>query len=313
MSKIHFSGHQFHLDRDYRIFKYYDTDKDKIYRHSHDFYELYMLVSGHVKYFIAGSSFYLAPGDFLFINQYQEHFPEVLDFSVPYERMAIHVLPETLKALSTENVDLTAIFSRNEFKVYHYPPAIHGKIQVYVDQLYELYNTKDVFGADIRGRGLLALLFVLLNQYMDAPSVYSFDRHNKDIQLLQITENYIRRHIQDKITVETLGKYLFMNQYYFMHQFKEIAGMTVYQFVQKTRMNVLRELVEEGCPLTAAAQQAGFRDYSNFFRYFKKTYGMNPNDYFKHPGFTSSPESSTSQNTSGLPQKAPAPYPEESG
>ena len=177
--------------------------------------------------------------------------------------------------------------------MYHYPPAIHGKIQVYVDQLYELYNTKDVFGADIRGRGLLALLFVLLNQYMDAPSVYSFDRHNKDIQLLQITENYIRRHIQDKITVETLGKYLFMNQYYFMHQF--------------------RELVEEGCPLTAAAQQAGFRDYSNFFRYFKKTYGMNPNDYFKHPGFTSSPESATSQNTSGLPQKAPAPYPEESG
>lgn len=127
MSKIHFSGHQFHLDRDYRIFKYYDTDKDKIYRHSHDFYELYMLVSGHVKYFIAGSSFYLAPGDFLFINQYQEHFPEVLDFSVPYERMAIHVLPETLKALSTENVDLTAIFPEMSLRCIIIPLRFMGK------------------------------------------------------------------------------------------------------------------------------------------------------------------------------------------
>ncbi len=280
--KMHFTRHLFDLDSDYRIFYYYDTNAEKIYRHTHNFYELYHLISGHVKYFTAGSSFYLAPGDFLFVNRLEEHFPQVLDFSVPYERMALHVAPTTLQALSDESIDLTSIFSQNAFKVYHYPVSIQNKILSYMNQLMELYNTSDIYGSQILGRSALASLFVLLTQYKDTPSIYSFDKSNKDIQIISISQNYIKQHLHEKISVDELANLLFMNKYYFMHQFKNISGMSVYQFIQKIRMDSLIELVNGGCPIMSATEQCGFKDYPNFYRYFKKEYGCNPSEFFKN-------------------------------
>ena len=281
MSKLHFTGHQYYLDEDYRIYTYYDTNKEKIYKHTHDFYEMYRLISGHVKYSTAGNSFYLKPGDFLFINKHQEHFPEVMDFSQPYERMALHVSPRTLRELSCDGVDLTAVFSRNEFKVYHYPVAIETQIISYFNQLFDLYDKPDAYGRKILGRSLLASLFVLLTQHMDTPSVYSFDKSDKNIQIISVTEQYIRNHIEEKILIEDLADYLFMNKYYFMHQFKEISGVPVYQFIQKVRLEVLKEQIEGGSSLLVATERCGFGDYSNFYRYFKREFGCSPREYFQ--------------------------------
>jgi AraC-like DNA-binding protein len=278
-TKQPFSGHQFYLDKDFQILSYYDTNKDRIYRHSHDFYELYILISGHVKYFTAGNSFYLAPGDFLFINRYQEHFPDVLDFSKPYERMALQVSPKALEELSDDSIDLAAIFSGNEFKVYHYPPLLRNKIDSYLNQLMDLASAPDAYGAHILGRSILSALFVLFNQYINTPSVYSFDKSNKDIQLVSIAENYIREHIQEKITVEDISNHFFMNRYYFMHQFKEISGQSFYQFVQEIRLKTYLELQQNGYPVMKAAQQCGFKDYPNFYRLFKKKFGCPPAEY----------------------------------
>lgn len=280
MPKIPFTDHQFYLNEDYRIYSYYDTNNNRIYKHAHSFYELYVLISGHVKYSTAGNSFYLAPGDFLFINPHQEHFPEVLDFSVPYERMALHVSQAVLQELSCDNVDLSGIFSISEFRVYHYPAAIHAQITGHLNSLYELYQSPHTYGAKILGRSTLAALFVLFNKYMDTPSIYSFDKQNKNIQIISVAENYVRSHLNKKISVEELANHLFFNKYYFMHQFKEISGMSVYQFVQKIRLDVLKEMVEDGCSLSVAAQTCGFQDYSNFFRLFKKEYGCSPKEYF---------------------------------
>ena len=279
--KMPFNHHEYYLNCDYRIMNYLDTNKDRIYRHSHDFYELYVLISGHVKYFTAGNSFYLAPGDFLFINRLQEHFPDVMDFSTPYERIALQISPQVLHELSDDEIDLAAIFSANEFKVYHYPSSIQNKIQNYLDQLIQLFYSPDIYGAKILGRSVLASLFVLLNQNINTPNVFSFDKSNKNIQLIPIAESYIREHLQDKITIDDIAGHFFMNRYYFMHQFKEVSGISFYQFVQKTRMKVFMEITEQGFPLMKAAQQCGFRDYPNFYRLFKKEFGCSPAMYFK--------------------------------
>lgn len=281
MQKIPFTDHQFVINEDYRIYSYYDTSKDRIYKHCHKFYELYILISGHVKYSTAGNSFFLAPGDFLFINKLQEHFPEVLDFSVPYERMALHVSPEVLLELSCDNVNLAAIFTANEFKVYHYPPALHSQITAHLDTLFELYHSPDTYGSKILGRSTLAALFVLFNKYMDTPSIYSFGKQNKNIQIIPLVESYVRNHLSEKITVEDLADHLFFNKYYFMHQFKDISGMSAYQFVQKVRLTALIEMVKEGCPIAIATSRCGFQDYSNFYKLFKKEFGCSPKEFFQ--------------------------------
>ena len=278
---IHFKHHMQDLDRDYRIFRYVDTSKESIYKHTHNFFELFILVQGHIKYMTAGNNFYLAPGDFLFINKNQEHLADVLDFNIPYDRIALHINPSTLTALSDGKINLASIFTSSEFRVYHYPSAIFVQIKEHLNRLAEIYYTPDLYGANILGRSELAELFIIFNQYKNSENIYSFDKSNKNLQLVSISKKYILNHINQKITNDDIAHYFLMNKYYFMHQFREIAGISFQQYVQNIRIEQVLERVKQEIPIMQAAQECGFYDYTGFYRLFKKQYGCSPSNYLK--------------------------------
>lgn len=275
-----FLTHSYHLDCDYRIVVYSDSSDKNIYSHSHDFFEMYLLISGRVVYNTAGSSFYLQPGDFLFINRRQEHFPEMLDFSIPYERLALQVSPQILNMLSLDGVDLSECFTKDTFRVYHYPPSIRAKLSALLEELITLYTGEDVYGRQILGRCCLAQFFVEVNKHNNDPQIFSFNRDNKEMGILSLVDQYFKNHMDRQITVAQLSDYFYMNRYYFMHRFKEISGMTIYQYILHLRLNAAEEMVRNGATISSASQQCGFGDYSNYYRCFKKEYGMAPRDYF---------------------------------
>lgn len=152
-----FLAHLYELDCDYRVMLYSDTSNKNIYSHSHNFFEMFLLISGRIVYNTVGTSFYLKPGDFLFINRHQEHFPEMLDFSIPYERMALQVSPQVLKELSMDGVDLSECFTTDTFRVYHYPHPIRSRLSSLLDQLTFLYNSEDIYGKRILAWAAAAL------------------------------------------------------------------------------------------------------------------------------------------------------------
>ena len=279
-----FLAHSYYLDCDYRIMAYSDTSNKHIYSHSHDFFEMYLLLSGRVVYNTAGTSFYLKPGDYLFINRHQEHFPEMLDFSIPYERVALQVSPQVLEELSLDGPSLTECFTQDNFRVYHYPYAINARLDALLGQLMSLYQSKCTYGRRILGRSYLAELFVEINQHNNDPGIFSFNRDNKELGLLAMVDHYFRDHMDEAITVGRLSEYFYLNRYYFMHRFKEISGMTIYQYILRLRLEASEELIKKGASFLDASQQCGFSDYSNFYRCFCKEYGMSPKKYFEKGG-----------------------------
>lgn len=276
-----FLAHLYSMDCDYRVMLYSDTSNKNIYSHSHDFFEMFLLISGRIVYNTAGTSFYLQPGDFLFINRHQEHFPEMLDFSIPYERLALQVSPQVLEALSLDGVDLAECFTKDKFRVYHYPHAIQSRLSLLLQELIDLYNSQDIYGKRILGRSCLAEFFVEVNQHNNDPKIFTFNRENKEIGLLALVDQYFRDHMDQQITVAQLSEYFYMNRYYFMHRFKEISGMTIYQYILHLRLVAAEEMIKNGASFISASQQCGFGDYSNYYRCFKKEYGKAPREYFK--------------------------------
>ena len=61
------------IDQDFRIFYYSDIRSSHLHPHVHDFFEMYLLVSGKIMYKTCGIDFFLQPGDILFLNRGQLH------------------------------------------------------------------------------------------------------------------------------------------------------------------------------------------------------------------------------------------------
>ena len=102
---------------------------------------------------------------------------------------------------------------------------------------------------------------------------------------MALVDQYFKDHMDQQITVAQLSEYFYMNRYYFMHRFKEISGMTIYQYILRLRLNEAEAMVRGGASFIFASQQCGFGDYSNYYRCFKKEYGVSLREYFKsEPG-----------------------------
>lgn len=94
--------------------------------------------------------------------------------------------------------------------------------------------------------------------------------------------DYIRSHIQDNLTVESVAAALSLNSSYLSKLFKQEMGMTISRYIREQKIqiaqNMLRHLDESSLNI---ANYLGFSSQSHFIQVFKKSTGMTPEEYRK--------------------------------
>ncbi len=78
------------------------------------------------------------------------------------------------------------------------------------------------------------------------------------------------------LTVDIIASELHVSKSLLAHAFKKEMGISVYQYISKKRLAVAKEMIASGIPVTRAATQSGFSDYSCFLRMYKAQYGCAP-------------------------------------
>ena len=94
------------------------------------------------------------------------------------------------------------------------------------------------------------------------------------------TEEYIRRHINEDLSVEELAEKVYISSAHLSRLFKKKHGMTLIDYITRERMLLAKELLADtDMSVTMISAKTGYANYSYFTKLFKKTFGKTPRDY----------------------------------
>lgn len=97
---------------------------------------------------------------------------------------------------------------------------------------------------------------------------------------IPFAKRYIEEHYHTAITLETLARLTYMNEYHFAHLFKQQVGVSPIQYLIRCRIDVAKRYLQTtDLLLEDIAERVGYRSETSFYALFKKMTGTTPRQY----------------------------------
>ncbi|MCL6627610.1 helix-turn-helix transcriptional regulator [Alicyclobacillus shizuokensis] len=93
-------------------------------------------------------------------------------------------------------------------------------------------------------------------------------------------KRFIEQNIGDELTLQDVADEVGLSVSRAVHLFKETFGCTIVQYIVDVRLKLASDRIRfSAMTLEQAAESAGFRSYSYFYRVFRDRYGVSPKQY----------------------------------
>lgn len=274
-----FSTRQHMLSKDFEIYYYSDNHLYNIKSHVHDYYEFYFFLEGEVSIWIDKECYPVHTGDMILIPPGTPHFATVHNYEIPYRRFVFWIRQAYLKKLSITSADyvyLTQLADTAKHYIFHYETLAFHTLQAKVFQLIEEIHSEH-FGKEVKISLCVNDLILYLNRtvYESLHPKTQREEQNLYQNLLQ----YIENHIKEELSLDRLAMEFYASKYHIAHVFKENLGISIHQFIIKKRLLMCRDAICSNTDIGEACLMYGFKDYSSFYRAFKKEFGLCPKEY----------------------------------
>lgn len=247
--------------------------------HFHDDYELYFLVKGNRKYFLANKICDLSPGDILLINHHEPH-QAVHNSICPYERYLIHISLKAMNAICKEYKELAEFVDTRFLKV---DEDTFQRCLSIINRLQEEFDRRDELSPAII-KNLVTQILLVLCRAENAPGHEAALTEKNDIRL-QTSINYIVDNYAEPITLEQCARIAYMSPSHFSRLFHRLTTLSFKEYLNKIRIEKACELLKKNnYSITDLSMQVGFNSSSYFSQVFKTMTGMSPNAYRKAHG-----------------------------
>ncbi len=271
-----FSVKYFMESTNYEIHHLITEEPFHITYHNHDFFEVFLFLSGNVKYMIEGIIYNLKPGDILLTHNKEMHKP-MIDFSLPYERIVLWLHPMYIKELEDSIMNLSACFehaTENQRHILQPSSSMYATVSMLFRNLINT-NNSTLYGDTLLSKCYLTELLVHLNRLSDE-NLYESDYEEVYDPRMKEIITYINHNLNDTITLDELAAKFYLSKYHLCRLFKKKVGLTIYQYIIKKRLIIAKSLLISGASVKSAYISSGFSDYSNFMKSFKAEFGISP-------------------------------------
>lgn len=261
-----------YLRESYHYFHLRDTAGQELDFHFHEFDKIVLLLSGRVDYTVEGSTYALKPWSVLLIKHHTIH-RALIDKSEPYERIIIY-LDGKYFGRSMPGAGLTDCFDQADKSGEHLlrPTEQQRRAIAQVLADYERAAEDSGFGAEALRETYIIQLLIYIGRMTAAegPGEKQYDPK------IRRALSYINENLGGELSVEQLAEQVYLSKYHFMRLFKAQTGSSVHAYVRQKRLLHAARLIREGMPVSKAAAESGFGDYSAFHRAFRESFGISP-------------------------------------
>ena len=107
--------------------------------------------------------------------------------------------------------------------------------------------------------------------------------HTSDIEKLRVAEKYIKDHLAEPLpSLKEIARFCGTNEYKLKKGFKELYGLTAFQYQKMERLQRAHVLIEyTRKKIMTIAKMIGFKKGNHFAREFRKRYGYSPRELRK--------------------------------
>lgn len=250
--------------------------------HSHNGYEIYLVVEGSGHYLVGDRLFPLHAGSLTLIHPNVLHRP-FHGQSPEFHRFVLSLDEAYLTRLHEichiSDLSISRLLTESHPDASHYfltPTQLHGMQTILVELEQNLAVRDPLYELAVL-RGISEFFLELLHLQKDAAS-QAIKRD--DPQLIGDVLAYLIGHYQENILIEDLVLRFPVSRSQLFTLFKETTGTTIGQFLTEYRLNAAKRLLmESDLTVTDIASATGFGDISHFFHVFKKETGLTPKQY----------------------------------
>jgi len=243
------------------------TDDASFKSHSHNMVEVYYFLRGNARFVIEGNIFELERGNILVMASGQTHHL-LLEPSVAYERMALlmdtSAVPPEYEALSEQIYDGANLFTLDK------------REQIWFEESFSMITKSPDESQKHLVFSFASMVFGLLSSKLSRTTELKVEN-----DIIKKTINYINKNLSKDLSLDIIANSLYISRVSLNRKFKEMMGCTVWEYVMRRRIYSARQRLFLGGSVTNAYEKSGFKDYSSFFRAYKKIIGISPSEDLK--------------------------------
>ena len=240
---------------------------------------LLLFLRGHGEIRIEGRLYSFGAGDMIILNPSELHRCVIADDET-FERISLHISEGIIDGFGIENTELFKVFYERERGI--------GNI-LRAERLREIGGErlmKDILahasGSGKNDRILLRCktieLLAAISEAVDRGEPTDESPRIENALILEILQ-YLNTHYCEDVSLSEIADRFYHSKYHVCHLFREQVGVTVHDYLALRRIHLVNDLIRRGDPVTEACFAAGFKNYSNFFRLYKKHTGMIPQEF----------------------------------
>lgn len=276
--KSEFTGRQEMREELFELYYYSDIWLEPVKPHEHPCYELYFFLEGNVRMHVGDLTYSMQPGDFLAIPPHTVHYPLFGGWEKSYRRVVLWVEKSYGDSLAEQWTCYGRLWQMARDREYRFScrDIEASRIQ---NRLFELLQEmKDRrYGWDVDQRLQLERLLLYMNRIIHERDFPEEERREQSVY--EKICSYVEEHLEEDLTLQKIAGEFYLSKYHIAHLFKENSGMSLHQYILKKRLEICRRTLREEMSISRVYACCGFRDYSSFYRAFRKEYGISPKEY----------------------------------